>query len=258
MRSRRLALGLGAALLLALALTGCFNPFAPRIATVRGVSEPPPFPNSPRNSLLLFQWCWNHRNIDSYRELFTDDFRFAFALTDSTGIPYLTRGWTRDDELESTKHLFVSGGPGQASANQIILDFDATLTTYPDSRPGKIDPWHKEITTRVDLSVSITDGGGWRSNGSARFYLVRGDSAAIPSELRNQGFLADSNRWYIERYEEEVPSTIVTGPSGVEARVLFTPLASSGHPGRGAGTESAAYEPPWRSVTWGRLKQVYR
>lgn len=243
-------------LVLTLALSGCTNPFAPRTASTRGVSDPPPYPSTPRNALLLFQWCWENRNIDSYRELFTDDFRFAFALTDSSGNAYLQRGWTRDDELLSTQHLFVTGGPGQASASQIVLEFDATLVTLPDSRPGKTDPWHKEIVTRVDLSVSTTDGGGWRSSGSSRFYFVRGDSALIPRELRDRGFTADPNRWYIERYEEEVPNAW-TSP-GIEGIGAAPAARGARRRDVAAGLEGAAYDPPWETVSWGRLKHLYR
>ncbi len=73
----------------------------------------------------------------------------------------------------------------------------------------------------------------------------------------NAARVADSNRWYIERYEEEVPSTIVTGPTGLDARLLPTAPSARGV-SRPGGVESTTYEPPWRSVTWGRLKQIYR
>ena len=35
---------------------------------------------------------------DDWRELFTDDFRFAFAASDTSGNSYLERGFTREDE----------------------------------------------------------------------------------------------------------------------------------------------------------------
>src|SRR6185503_12462597 len=126
-----------------------------------------------------------------------------------------------------------------------------------DSRPGKIDPWHKEIFTRVDLTIN-TDELQTRSIGSARFFVVRGDSAQIPEEL---GLSADQNRWYIERYEEENstsgaanrarPSRASDARGGASAAGLAraarleTPLQAQLPPG------------PWY-VSWGFVKSVYR
>src|SRR5881628_2876265 len=176
MRTTRRWVSTWIAALMALAVSGCFNPFDPRIGSTRGVSEPPPRPDTARNALLLFRWCWEHRDINQYRELFTADFRFAFAAADTFGNAYLTRGWNRDDELESAKHLFLTGKADQPVATQIQMIFSNDLVAFDDSRPGKNRRVHKEIFTRVDLSVDFSDGVGSRSTGSATFFLVRGDS----------------------------------------------------------------------------------
>ena len=75
----------GSVALLLLGVGGCFNPFDPRIAPTTGIYVPPPTPNSPQNVIRLFEWCWNNRDITVYKEIFTDDFRFVFALGDSAG-----------------------------------------------------------------------------------------------------------------------------------------------------------------------------
>src|SRR5712692_5688717 len=87
--------------LVPIGLGGCFNAFDPRIAPTRGVSEPPPVPNTPQNLLRLFEWCWNHRSVDEYREIFTDDYQFVFALTDSAGNAFRDRALTREEELDT-------------------------------------------------------------------------------------------------------------------------------------------------------------
>jgi hypothetical protein len=242
-------------------LMGCFNPFQPRIASNRGISEPPPLPDSPRGVMKLFEWCWEHRAITEYRELFTKDFRFVFATADSTGNAYLEHGWTREDELASAKNLFQGGNASQPAATQIILNFDANLIALPDSRPGKIDPWHKEIFTRVDLTIDtdVTT----RSLGSARFFVVRGDSAQIPADL---GLLPDPNRWYIERYEEENPEVMAAAAS--QERDLSSARSIRGVAGSAASARTtenraknggrAGLEIDRVFTTWWDIKNRYR
>src|SRR5262245_65540017 len=80
---------------------GCFNPFHPLIATESGVSEPPPVPNSPQNTLRLLEWAYNHKAIDEYRELFTEEYRFVFSDHDSNGRASRDVPWTRADGVFS-------------------------------------------------------------------------------------------------------------------------------------------------------------
>ena len=62
-------------------LCGCFNPFYPKIAAVRGKSEPPPVPSSATGVVDLFRWCWNHRAYQEYTEIFDANFRGAARET---------------------------------------------------------------------------------------------------------------------------------------------------------------------------------
>ncbi len=114
---------------------GCFNPFDPLISARRGESEPPPVPVNPRSTLLLFQWCWEHRAIDEYRELFTDDYRFYFSETDTAGQAFRDTPWTREDEMTSATNLFVGGG-SQPPADRITLDFTSNLDEFPPTSAG--------------------------------------------------------------------------------------------------------------------------
>src|SRR5437762_5871656 len=82
------------------ALSGCFNPFSPLVSNTNGISQPRPIPNSPLNLLALYAWCWNKRDIDSYREIFTDDYQFRFAQSDTAGNLYRDRALTREEELD--------------------------------------------------------------------------------------------------------------------------------------------------------------
>jgi hypothetical protein len=242
-----------------LLLAGCFNPFDPLVAPNRvGVaSDPPPVPSRPDQIIRLFEWCWDHRSINDYEEVFTDDFLFAFAETDSAGRAFQGAVLTRTDEIETARHLFVGGGTSPP-ANSISLDLDPNLFALPDSRPGKKNiTYHREIITSVVLKIE-TDEESFRVTGNARFFVVRGDSALIPTDLRNRGFGPDSTRWYIERWEDDtqgaggtIGNAVVRdrGRSGLSAR----PSVTEGKPVDGQSRSQAA---PLR-VTWGFVKSVF-
>lgn len=187
-------------------------------------ANPAPVANSPANAVRRLEWAWKERNCDTLATCLTEDFVFAFALGDSAGNPYRDVPWTREDELAASCSLF-------AQAVELDLDFDRTLIALPDDRPGKHPTWHKSIRTKVNLRAVLDRGGGpevFEINGYAKFYLARGDSAAIPPELVARGFGPDSTRWWIDRWEDE------THLSG----------GASAH--------------PTRQFSWGMLKALFR
>lgn len=275
-RWRGRALALTCVALLGPALAGCFNPFNPLVSSDRGVSTPAPVPSSPENILRLFEWCWNNRAIDEYREVFTDDYRFAFAQTDSAGNAYRDQPYRREDELASATNLFVGGG-AQPPASSISLTFDRNLYVQPDSRAGRNPRWHKQITTRVTLSVRA-DEIAYDVQGSALFFVVRGDSATIPPALIDQGFRRDSTRWWIERWEDqtvqlggglsagEMHAAAHAAARGlaagrarraqqIDVSPITVPASRIGASGRAA---PAAVTITWVSTYWGALKDAYR
>ena len=267
-RSRSVGVLCGALILAAgICIPGCLNPFAPRIAPTLGISEPPPVPNTPQNLLRLFEWCWNHRAISEYRELFSGDFQFVFALRDSAGNPVRDPPLTREQELDIAENLFVRGTATEPPANRIQLVFDANLIAHSDSRPGKNPIWHKEIGTQVNLSID-TDTENFRITGNARFFVVRGDSAVMPQELLDRGASrTDVNRWYIERWEDE---TIGSSEASARARRvpgLFGAVVPGGTtwaaPGRTPAIAASAgpahrTAAPTLDVTWSFVKRFYR
>lgn len=184
-----------------LLVAGCFNPFRPEVLNQR-VTSAAPTPNSPQNAVKLFEWCWVNRSVDQYRELFTDDYVFISAATDSAGNQNRDIQARRDDEVQTAENMFI-GSAERPPAEQITLLFDKNLVPFPDSRAGKNSKWHKQIRTSVDLIVRIDTGNTVEVTGSALFFLTRGDSAAIPAELISRGFKPDSLRWWIDRWEDE-------------------------------------------------------
>jgi hypothetical protein len=254
MRSHRLRPLAGRLALAALVATaalsaGCFNPFQPLVSSRTTHVEPPPAPTGPREVVLLFKWCWENRDITNYREIFTDDYRFAFALTDSAGNFYRTTPWTREDELTSAQNLFVGGSATEPAASSITLIFDGDLVALPDYRDGKTAAVHQYIQiSNLTLTVNRTDGSAYRVTGGAAFFLVRGDSAVIPQELKDRGFGPDKNRWYMERWEDQTnggAGGAMAGPAGG---------LRAGLPASGAAPTQTTRD---QLVTWGRLKQLF-
>ena len=183
---------------------GCFNPFSPRMGVQRGESIPAPVPSTAAGVLRLLEWCYNYRNSVFYRELLTEDYRFFFSVADSEGNQYTDQNpYSRDIDLEQATKLFDGPSDSQPRASSILLQLDRTFRVFPDSRPGKSGRQHRYIRTSVLLKVRFTDGDAFDVTGDAKFFLARGDVALIPQELKDRGFLPDSNRWYIERWEDE-------------------------------------------------------
>lgn len=183
----------------------------------RPVTDPAPSPSTPQGVVRLFQWCWNDMDTTHYRQVFTEDFRFVFSLWDSTGNPYRDDPFGRVEMLACARHLFVGGGSASPAAS-ITLVFDPTLYPVADSRPGKDPRWHKVVATNVNLTIETQELVEYNVTGSATFFVVRGDSAAIPPGL---GLAPDSTRWYVERVEDG------TMPMGVRSLPVASPQPSA-------------------------------
>jgi hypothetical protein len=225
---------------LALLASGCFDPFAPRVQG-RGISAPPPVPNSPGGVLRLFEWAYNNREYSVYTTLFTDTYRFAFGSRDTAGYRYRGDTWTRNDELPSAKNLFDA-------ATSITLQLDKSFAVFVDTRPGYGDTtYHRTIRTQVLLNIVTQDNSQINVQGKANFFLTRGDSAAIPADI---GLKPDPNRWYIDRWEDETDAGTLT--SAMLARV--GPGGSVVLPARVA-TKASAQD--YFNATWGWVKLVY-
>lgn len=259
--SRAWARAIGAAVLLAV-VTGCFNPFSPRIAPERGTSTPPPVPNSPAQVVELFAWCWNNRAYQEYTEIFTDDFIFQLSAVDTAGQEGRGDFLTRTYELETALHLFVEGSATEPPARSITLELTRPLIERPDSRHApansifKPEPWHKEIATDVTLRID-TGEQDFQVNGRARFFLVRGDSALIPPDL--VGFRPDSARWWIERWVDETVGTTAATAPRIEARAreVRGPFTGRSLSRSDAGPREVQGRLDPMTLTWTRLKLAY-
>ncbi len=229
-RARQPLLAGLAAVFLATGLAACshHSPNAPAV-----VSTPPL--DTPVHVLQAFKYAYENRDLALFSRLFSEDFVFAFAETDSAGSGFRNRPWMLEDELLSATHLFAGGGP-EPPADRISLDFTNVLTDFPSSRPGDDPKWHREI--RAEVNLRITRGQSLLEvRGAGLFFFVRGDSAAIPADLAAQGERPDSTRWWIDRWEDETASSAAPA-----ARV---------HP---TGVDNPN---PTQTLTWGAIKASY-
>ena len=186
-----------------------------------------PTATSPVNALRRLQWAWVHRDTTVLRGLITSDFEFVFGELDSTGHSYVDPPWNRNDELASSRHLFVTGC-AEPPATSISVTFDPSPRTAVDTRPGHRNAWHRVILTTVALTCR-TEASTYETQGRGVFFFVRGDSAAIPPDAAAAGARPDSTLWWIDRWEDQTVST------GGALSVL-----------------------PARSYSWGHLKALYR
>ena len=160
----------------------------------------------------------------------------------------------------------MDGTASEPRAKRIEFTYNSSLIAIPDTRPGKTDPWHKKITPRVTLRVVLGDDQEYEVDGYVNFYLVRGDSALIPQDIKDRlgAAAADAGRWYIERWEDNTGGSDVRVRDGNgELRILrwragvgaFALGSAAGPRAPGASPADLA---PAIPVTWGELLRLYR
>lgn len=245
----------------ALLLGGCFNPFRPEVSNDPGQTvsaSPAPKPTSPRNVMKLFKWCWEQKNITTYEEIFTEDFVFAFAEADTEGNAFPGNVLDRGEELNTARHLFVGGAATEPPANSITLEYRSPLVPQNDSRPGKLAPWHLSFQTDVDLTIRADI--VYRIVTKAVFYVVRGDSARIPPEIRDRVLPPGTDpailrrRWFIERYEDTGPASGLIARSAPSGLALPRPAVASRS---GLSAPRAVAAAADVRLSWPRLKSLY-
>jgi hypothetical protein len=252
----RLAIAALLATPILLALPGCWNPFNPLESTQTAFTEPAPVPDTPTELMNLFEWCWEHRDPYRYAEIFTEDFQYVFAVADTEGNSQPDRSYNRTDEIDSARHLFIGGKVGVEPARRITLDFDSDILPLPDNRPNKSATTHREILIGVVLTIE-TDAENFRIKSIVRFFVVRGDEALI----HDLGFLPDSKRWYIERWQDETPPGYGLAAASPEARAALHGALNAAFPRARSTAVSAARAEgavPGGEVTWGFIKRRFR
>ena len=197
---RVLRLGSAALLVAAVLASGCSDSSGPGTnhpSLLLGPRPNAPAADSPAGVLRVVEWCWNHLDVERYRTVFTEDFRFVFGALDPAGNTWRDTPWTRENEIQALAGLAAS------KPLEVAVTFDRNFRIGDDPRPGKAAPWHGFIRTSVTVHVVTADQNVFDVSGYASFFVVRGDSAMIPLELAEKGVRPDSTCWYVERWEDD-------------------------------------------------------
>jgi hypothetical protein len=182
-----------ALILLSVFLASCWNPFRP--ALINNPNET--LRNStPLEVLQNLERSYKERNINMYKELLSDDFRFELISSEVSqiGIDVNNDGirdswWGYDQEVQITGNLFSTGSTDGSypSPDDIYL----RLQVPPESN-WETDPevGHEDwvvIPCVFDLKLSYYSSNSLiNANGVARFYLKPAN-----------------NRWYIAIWRDE-------------------------------------------------------
>lgn len=180
-------------LLLTLLLSSCVNPFRPRL---NDVSNDEILNLSPQDVLQNLERAYREKNINVYRSLLHEDFRFELIASEVSqiGIDVNNDGlrdswWGYEQEVELTNRMFNFGS---SDGNYPSPDEITLRLQVPPSEIWENDPelGHEDwivIPCSFDLILSYTStGSSFNANGVARFYLR-------PVE----------DRWYIAIWRDE-------------------------------------------------------
>jgi hypothetical protein len=232
----------------AISAPGCgSNPFEPPPDDGGGgLPDNTPLNDSPANTMLRFEATYENQVIGEYEKLFTSDFRFTFSSqSDEDLVIRYGTSWGKDDEIESTRHLFQgfidSEGKPQAAATQITLDLNG-MSELPDPSHDldSLEYFRLMAVPALHLILALADNSsGYEVQAPHDFFLIRGDLAGSLGQL-DPGQEAGANRWYIYRWDDkspELPAAPTTGP--------YTPA-------------SVAVSGPLARTSWGAAKVIYR
>jgi hypothetical protein len=190
--------------LLLIALSGCaFDPSK----TIVPPPPPMPEPDSPQNLMIRFEGVYELQSAVNYEALLTSDFRYTFSLASDPTLVDRYPNWGRDDEVESTRHLFegftTTTGETVPAASQIDMTLSG-LQYGPDyTHPDSAEHYMKVVITSVHLVIDVPIGPSGTSydvSGRHEFYLVRGDAAVL-----DPGQEARADRWYLRRWDDLSP-----------------------------------------------------
>ena len=191
-------------------LSGCgSNPFNPPIDPGGDGHVPgdTPVNDSPQNLMIRFEKSYEFQDLPTYEGLLTSDFRYTFSAASDPNLVSQYPNWGRDDEEESTQHLFdgftnQAGNPVPA-ASQIQMTLTGVQYQGDFLHPDSASHYQKVVVTQVDMSIDVPDGASITTfviSARHEFYIVRGDVAVLSA-----GQEASPNRWYIRRWDDLSP-----------------------------------------------------
>jgi hypothetical protein len=205
---RQRPIGLALALVLLPLAAGCaFKP-----DTGGGGPGPTiPLNTTPENLMARFDGMYEAKNLGEYKLLFTSDFRFTFSSqSDAELVTLYGNSWGKDDEVESTSHLFEGfqsseppDFPTYSPATNITMDLRGPQYLDDLIRPDSSAFYKYVVVPTVDLQITVFIGSvetTYEISAPHDFYLVRGDVAQLDPDQE-----ASADRWYIYRWDDKSP-----------------------------------------------------
>jgi hypothetical protein len=186
-------------------LAGCSNTFSPGPIRCPECGRPLTTNDSPQGAMVRFVESYERKMEAEYQGMFTGDFTFEFSSsTDPSLVQQYSTGWFKNDERESSAHLFAGYTPpgGQTLEPASTIDINLAITTPQDDNTIGLSPkTYKILATRVDGGVVVPQSGADAIryaivNNFDVFYVVRGDAAVNLDSTQP----ADSLHWYIYRW----------------------------------------------------------
>jgi hypothetical protein len=180
------------AMLAAVFLTSCVNPFNPRL---NHNSNPGEINTTPEAVLQTLEQSYRQRNLEMFESCLAPDFRFELlsAEVNIIGIDWNEDGirdswWGYDQEVEYHRNLFHDGSSDGAYPPPDLIYLRLQI---PPQDQWEADPevGHESwvvIPCLFDLQLTYTNGSSLSSNGVARFFLK-----------------PINNRWYIAVWRDE-------------------------------------------------------
>jgi len=179
--------------------------------------------DTPDHAIERFRLTYEQKQASEYQGMFTGDFTYEFSSsTDPTLVQKYSTGWFKNDEKESSNHLFAGytppGGNTLEPASTIIINLSVKLPS--DDNSAGVDPTtHKVLATPVDGQIVVPNPGADATtyvitNNFNVFYIVRGDVATGLDSTQP----ADANHWYLYRWIDMTgsPAARATPNAGTE------------------------------------------
>jgi hypothetical protein len=193
-----------------------------------------PFPDTEDQLMANFVAAYSARNIDGYREVLHDDFRFMFQQADIQNFGLPTNHLDRDQEIAISQVMF-SGAPGPGGVpgiSQIAIQVFVPQTAWEDVGDHPDFPGSRHRIYAINMDVVRPNSTTLQVQGQAEFFVVSQDS------MTQGGVLP---YWQILGHLDQTETKAVESASWGTLKILYW-----------------AQPNPTADTSWGKVKALYR
>ena len=206
------------------------SPNAPAVATPCG-------PESPTVAVRCLATAYSRKSLADLGGLLAADYRFHMSSMRDSLVAHFVEGFVRDHEIESASALFN----GMVREGLVVMPAAESISVTVEGVSESADPEHRDSTAhyrvvavrQLQMRILLASGARVVTSPSLHvFHLVRGDAA-----VRVEGQPADSGRWYLRRWLEDVDA-LALALAGGEGR-CGEPAPKPVAPARGEAGDAA-------------------